>query len=103
AELQVERLLEKMRFVAGAGQVETFDAQTLAEEFLGDTLASNILAMGYAWQRGLVPLGLEALRRAIELNGVAVAANQMAFSLGRMAAGDPLALERLRSAPADEP
>ena len=103
AELQVALLLEKMRFVAGAGQVETFDAQTLAEEFLGDTLASNILAMGYAWQRGLVPLSLEALTRAIELNGVAVPANQMAFSLGRMAAGDPPALERMRSAPAEGP
>ena len=74
---KVELLLEKMRFVAGEDQVETFDAQTLAEEFLGDTLASNILATGYAWQRGLMPLSLEALMRAIELNGVAVAANQI--------------------------
>jgi indolepyruvate ferredoxin oxidoreductase len=103
AELKVELLLEKMRFVAGPEQVETFDAQTLAEEFLGDTLASNILATGYAWQRGLVPLSLEALTRAIELNGVAVASNRLAFSLGRLAAGDPQALERLRSAPTSEP
>ena len=98
ADLKVDLLLEKMRFVAGSEQVETFDAQTLAEEFLGDTLASNILAAGYAWQRGLIPLGLEALTRAIELNGVAVASNQMAFSLGRLAAGEPRAIEGLRSA-----
>ena len=102
AELKVEMLLEKMRFVAGADRVETFDAQTLAEEFLGDTLASNILAMGYGWQRGLVPLGLAALTKAIELNGVAVSANQMAFALGRLAAGDGSALERMRSAPVVE-
>jgi len=99
ADLHVDLLLEKMRFVAGEEQVETFDAQSLAEEFLGDTLAANIVATGYAWQRGLVPLSLEALMHAIELNGVAVAANQSAFSLGRLAAGDPAALDQLRAAP----
>ncbi|HEX7865477.1 MAG TPA: indolepyruvate ferredoxin oxidoreductase family protein [Variovorax sp.] len=101
ADLHVDLLLEKMRFVAGEEQVETFDAQSLAEEFLGDTLAANIVATGYAWQRGLVPLSLEALMHAIELNGVAVAANQSAFSLGRLAAGNPEALDALRAAPAD--
>jgi indolepyruvate ferredoxin oxidoreductase len=101
ADLHVDLLLEKMRFVAGEEQVETFDAQSLAEEFLGDTLAANIVATGYAWQRGLVPLSLEALMHAIELNGVAVAANQSAFSLGRLAAGDPAALDQLRAAPVD--
>ncbi len=100
ADLHVDLLLEKMRFVAGEEQVETFDAQSLAEEFLGDTLAANIVATGYAWQRGLVPLSLEALMHAIELNGAAVAANQSAFSLGRLAAGDPAALDQLRAAPA---
>ncbi|MEO8807765.1 MAG: DUF6537 domain-containing protein, partial [Burkholderiaceae bacterium] len=101
AELKIDLLLEKLRFAAGAEQVETFDAQTLAEEFLGDTVTSNILAMGYAWQRGLVPVSLEALARAIELNGVAVAANQLAFSLGRVAAAAPQALQALRDAPAE--
>ncbi|QFZ84865.1 indolepyruvate ferredoxin oxidoreductase family protein [Variovorax paradoxus] len=101
ADLHVDLLLEKMRFVAGEEQVETFDAQSLAEEFLGDTLAANIVATGYAWQRGLVPLSLEALMHAIELNGVAVAANQSAFSLGRLAAGDAAALDQLRAAPVE--
>jgi indolepyruvate ferredoxin oxidoreductase len=100
ADLHVDLLLEKMRFVAGEEQVETFDAQSLAEEFLGDTLASNIVATGYAWQRGLVPLSLEALMHAIELNGVAVSANQSAFSLGRLAAGSAETLDQLRGAPA---
>lgn len=99
ADLKVDLLLEKLRFVAGAEQVETFNAQTLAEEFLGDTVSANILAMGYAWQRGLLPIGLEALLRAIELNGVAVASNQLAFSLGRMAAADPQGLRALRNGP----
>ena len=96
ANLRVAQMLEKMRFVAGDEQVSTFDAQTLAEEFLGDTVTANILAMGLAWQRGLIPLSLNALQRAIELNGVAVEANKMAFALGRLAAGDGQALNRLR-------
>ena len=98
ADLKIPALLEKMRFVAGPGQVETFDAQTLAEDFLGDTVTANILALGYAWQRGCVPVSLAALTRAIELNGVAVAANLQALSLGRLAAADPEALQALQGA-----
>ena len=102
ASLRVPALLDKLRFAAGAdadpSALETFDAQAIAEAFLGDTIVSNILALGYAWQRGLVPVGLEALLRAIELNGVAVANNQRAFGLGRLAAADPQALAALRGA-----
>ena len=61
--------------------------------------------MGYAWQRGLVPVGLAAMQRAIELNGVAVETNKLAFSLGRLAAADPAALRAscCTSRPAREP
>jgi len=97
ADLQREALLDKLRFVAGDAQVETFDAQALAEAFLGDTVTANVLALGYAWQRGLVPLGLPALQRAIALNAVAVDANRLAFSLGRLAAADPAACDALRA------
>ncbi len=97
ADLQVDALLAKLHFAAGEERVETFDAQTLAEAFLGDTIVANILALGYAWQRGLVPVSLAALQRAIELNGVAVPSNLLAFSLGRLAAADPAALDALRS------
>jgi indolepyruvate ferredoxin oxidoreductase len=104
ANLRVDALLQKLHFAAGQSRVETFDAQALAEEFLGDTIVANILALGYAWQRGLVPMSLTALTRAIELNGVAVPSNLLAFSLGRLAAADPPALEALRSgAIASEP
>ena len=89
ASLKTDGLLAKLRFAAGDERVETFDAQRLAEDFLGDTVTANIVAMGYAWQRGLVPVGFAAIQRAIELNGVAVPANQAAFSLGRLAAADP--------------
>jgi indolepyruvate ferredoxin oxidoreductase len=100
ADLHVEALLEKMHHAAGREMVETFDAQELAEQFLGDTITANILAMGYAWQRGLISLGLRAMLRAIELNEVAVEMNKMAFNLGRLAAADPQALEALRGADA---
>ncbi|WP_345537624.1 indolepyruvate ferredoxin oxidoreductase family protein [Variovorax defluvii] len=95
ASLRAPQLLEKLRFAAGEERVETLDAQALAEAFLGDSIASNILALGYAWQRGLVPVALEALLRAIELNGVAVENNKLALSLGRMAAEDPQAVAAL--------
>ncbi|MGZ5215016.1 MAG: indolepyruvate ferredoxin oxidoreductase family protein, partial [Caldimonas sp.] len=99
ASLKVGALIEKLEFAAGAERVETMDAQTLAEDFLGDSIVSNILAMGYAWQRGLVPVGLAAMQRAIELNGVAVESNKVAFSLGRLAAAEPVACRELLHEP----
>ena len=99
ASLKVPALLEKLRFAAGDDRVETLDAQALAEAFLGDSIVSNILALGHAWQRGLVPVGLDALLRAIELNGVGVENNKLAFSLGRLAAADPQAVAALLRAP----
>ena len=107
ASLKVPALLDKLRYAVGAaedpGALETFDAQTMAEDFLGDTIVANILALGYAWQRGLVPVSLEALTRAIELNNVAVASNLLAFGLGRLAAADPAACDELLGAHADAP
>jgi indolepyruvate ferredoxin oxidoreductase len=98
ASLKVPQLLEKLRFAAGADRVETLDAQNLALDFLGDTIVSNIICLGYAWQRGLVPVSLAALLRAIELNGVAIDNNKLAFSLGRLAAADPQACAQLLEA-----
>ena len=83
-----------------AATLPDLDAQRLAQEFIGDTIVANIVAMGYAWQRGLVPVGLAAMQRAIELNGVAVDANKAAFSLGRLAAADPAAASELLHEPA---
>ena len=65
------------------------DATGLAVAALGDGIAANIFLLGFAWQRGLVPLEQESLLRAIALNGVAVAFNRAAFIWGRRAAHDP--------------
>jgi len=61
-------------------------ANALALRLLGDTLYANPLVLGYAWQKGWIPLSHAALMRAIELNGVAVEQNRRAFELGRYVA-----------------
>jgi indolepyruvate ferredoxin oxidoreductase len=63
-----------------------------AEALLGDTIATNMMMMGFAWQKGLLPVGAEAIEQAIELNGVAIKMNTQAFRLGRLAAADPARL-----------
>jgi len=95
AQMKIPQLLEKLRFAAGDDRVETLDAQGLAEALLGDSILANMLALGYAWQRGLLPVGLPAMLRAIELNNVAVETNKLAFSLGRLEAAAPSALRQL--------
>ncbi|MDR5767683.1 MULTISPECIES: indolepyruvate ferredoxin oxidoreductase family protein [unclassified Caballeronia] len=69
----------------GAG-CEFVDANALALKLLGDTIYSNPLLLGFAWQKGWLPLELASLTRAIELNGVAVEKNVLAFSWGRFVA-----------------
>ncbi len=84
--------------LAGAvreGGAHFVDATRLARRLLGDTTATNVLLLGFAWQQGLVPLSRQALQRAIELNGVAVEMNLQAFEWGRRAAADPRALEQV--------
>ena len=88
ARVPVDDLRRRLTLAAGDDRVDTLDAQQLAEGFLGDAIVSNIVALGFAWQRGLVPVGRAALERAIALNGVAIEANLAAFALGRLAAGD---------------
>jgi len=84
---------------AAGGQTEFIDATTLATRLCGDAIATNLFILGLAFQKGLVPLSSAALLQAIEINGVAVRANQAAFSWGRRAALDLPAVERL-AAPA---
>ncbi|WP_299874880.1 indolepyruvate ferredoxin oxidoreductase family protein [uncultured Sulfitobacter sp.] len=65
--------------------VVLFDASDLAKATLGDSIYSNMMIFGGAWQRGLIPLTLEAIQDAIRLNGAAVERNLRAFELGRWA------------------
>ena len=75
--------------------LHTMDAQALADRIMGDRVFANMLLMGASWQQGGIPLSLEAIHRAIELNGVAVAKNKQAFDLGRLAYADAPAARRL--------
>jgi indolepyruvate ferredoxin oxidoreductase len=84
-----DALLAKIEAAAGVAQVERIDANATAKALLGDAIGANMLMLGHAWQQGGVPVSLAALMRAIELNGVAVAANKRAFAAGRLTAADP--------------
>ena len=65
--------------------VALFDASDLAKATLGDSIYSNMMIFGAAWQKGLIPLSLDSLQDAIRLNGAAVERNLKAFELGRWA------------------
>lgn len=79
----------------GRDHFGAFDAEQLAVSLVGDSLYTNPLLLGYAWQKGHVPLSHQALMRAMELNGVQVALNQLAFEWGRRAAHDLRAVQAL--------
>ncbi|MGD9701559.1 MAG: indolepyruvate ferredoxin oxidoreductase family protein [Acidimicrobiia bacterium] len=85
------RLLERE-----TGDKATFiDAERLAGALMGDAIYTNAFLLGYALQQGLLPVSVEALERAIELNGVAIAANVEALRWGRLAAFDMDAVEQI--------
>jgi indolepyruvate ferredoxin oxidoreductase len=76
------------RVQASTAEVVSLEATRLATALMGDAVATNVFVLGFAWQKGWIPLTLAALRRAIELNGAAVPMNLAAFAWGRQAALD---------------
>lgn len=76
-------------------RVDLFDASDLAKATMGDSIFSNMMIFGAAWQRGLLPLTIEAIRDAITLNGAAVDKNLRAFEIGRWAVLNPEAAARV--------
>jgi indolepyruvate ferredoxin oxidoreductase len=89
ADLAGRTRLRAIERVIGAGNLATVNANALAETLLGDSVYANMMMLGFAWQQGLVPVSLEALSRAIELNGVTVERNRQAFAWGRLLSADP--------------
>jgi indolepyruvate ferredoxin oxidoreductase len=77
------------------GQSHFLDATRLATALMGDSIATNLFMLGYAYQKGLVPLLETSIAQAIQLNGVAVEANQQAFLWGRRAAVDLSQVEKI--------
>jgi len=74
-------------------EITQVDFTKLAETVCGDAIATNIMMIGFACQKGMIPLPPEAIERAIELNAVAVPANKRAFNWGRKFANDPSEIE----------
>jgi indolepyruvate ferredoxin oxidoreductase len=83
-----QKIADAYRAYMDQARVDQLDATALATALLGDAIGANLLLLGYAFQKGLLPLGLDSLMRAVELNATAVEMNKAAFAWGRCAAAD---------------
>jgi indolepyruvate ferredoxin oxidoreductase len=104
--LPVERLKKAIWEAAGDQHSHFFDATRTASVLFGNSLGANMFMLGFAYQHGGLPVGAEAIEKAIELNGQAVAMNIAAFRWGRRAAHEPQFVRGLlakQDAPAAQP
>ena len=85
----------QLRAACGNERVELIQAGSVATALMGDTMATNMFMLGYAWQKGRVPLSEAALMKAIKMNGVSIEFNRQSFVWGRNAAHDWAAVARL--------
>ena len=101
-DFETAKMLHAIKTAAGDG--DSIDATALAAALMGDSIAANLFMLGYAFQKGLLPLTLAAIERAIALNGVAVDINKRSFAWGRLAGHDRAQVEALvRGALHDDP
>ncbi|HUW36983.1 MAG TPA: indolepyruvate ferredoxin oxidoreductase family protein [Rhodocyclaceae bacterium] len=91
-------LQDQLGAAVGADAADFVDAARLASLLTGNPVMSNMFLLGYAWQRGRVPVSEAALMRALALNGVAVEENRRAFAWGQRAAFDPEGTEAIARA-----
>ncbi len=94
-DLDDRRMVKRIEERSRENGADFVDASALATALLGNSISANPFLMGYAWQKGLLPLERESIEQAIELNGVAVEANLGAFNWGRIAAHDMDAVEEV--------
>jgi indolepyruvate ferredoxin oxidoreductase len=97
--LPTERLKRALTAAAGADATHFVDAARIASAVTGQTIAANMVMVGYAYQLGALPLSAEAIETAIKLNGEAAEMNISAFRFGRRVVADPAAIDKL-AAPA---
>ncbi len=88
-----DRLRRAIEDGVGPANASFLDAGRLARALVGDAIGANLLLVGYAWQKGLIPLSRDAIERAILINGVQTDFNRRAFLWGRRAAHDLAAVE----------
>jgi len=99
--LPSERLKRTIASLAGPARTHFVNASALSTALLGQSLGANMFMLGYAYQLGALPISAEALEKAIEMNGEAVAMNHAAFHWGRRAAVDLAGVEALARPAAD--
>jgi len=104
AQVPGKAMREALVEAVGAEKTHFIDATYLATRLLGDSIATNLFLLGFAYQQGLLPLSAEAIEKAISINGVAAELNQQAFRWGRRASLEREAVEKLaRPAETAEP
>jgi len=99
-ELQIDVRQLAIERMVGTDSVAAFDANRAATALMGDHVFANVMLLGFAWQKALVPVSLANLMQAIDLNNVAIEKNKMAFALGRIMAQTPEKLLKHIPAPA---
>jgi indolepyruvate ferredoxin oxidoreductase len=93
-DFEMNAMQSALREAIGERNLEVIDATGIAATLMGDSIATNAFLLGFAFQKGAIPLTLEALLRAVEINGAAIEMNKLAFTWGRLAAHD---ISRVRS------
>ncbi|MBC8337918.1 MAG: indolepyruvate ferredoxin oxidoreductase family protein [Rhodospirillales bacterium] len=87
-EFPEQKFRDALAEATGPRSIRFVDATGLALGLLGDAIAANMFMVGYAYQKGLLPVSADAIEHALDLNGVAVVFNKQAFLWGRRAAHD---------------
>ena len=94
-DLSQDRLLGVLAQRVPRERISTVPATSSAVNLIGDSIATNVFMLGFAIQKGMMPVALQAIEQAINLNGVAIEQNLHALSWGRLAAQDPERFEKL--------
>src|SRR5256886_15030095 len=87
-DFEMKAMQRVLRDAIGDNNLDIIDATGIASALMGDSIATNAFMLGFAFQKGAIPLSLEAILRAIEINGAAIEMNKQAFTWGRLAAHD---------------
>jgi indolepyruvate ferredoxin oxidoreductase len=101
-QLPSREMADAIREAVG-GAADFVDGSALATALMGDSIATNLFMVGYAYQKGLIPVAAASIVQAIELNGAAVESNKKAFEWGRRAAVDLAAVRRAATPPEAKP
>ncbi len=86
---------DSLRDASSGSNFTSISATALALNLLGDSIATNMIMVGFAFQKGIIPVSATAILKAIELNGIRVQFNKNAFNLGRLTADSPKKIDAL--------